>query len=260
MASGVRNTVVGDGIAPPTDMDEPGTPSRGPEVLAADALWSRSREDGTWVAGVGRPTRNVFLPPGRSWPGDDVRFDALLASMRDPPTVRRGTYNYYVFPITDGVPALSPDALDEVVEAVLEIADVDVDRIVTMEAMGIPIATALSLRTRIPFTIVRKRQYGLPGETEVVQETGYSHNPMFINGLGPGMRVLVVDDIISTGGTLLAILRALREIGVEVANVVMVVDKGDGRRRIREELGIDVKVLVRVEDSGDGPVVRPVLA
>ncbi|MCI0498036.1 MAG: purine phosphoribosyltransferase family protein [Thermoplasmata archaeon] len=188
-----------------------------------------------------------------------MRFEALLASMRDAPVVPKGDYRYYVFPITDGVPAIPPDSLREVVAAIVATADLDIDRIVTMEAMGIPIATALSLETGVPFTIIRKRGYGLPGEREVEQRTGYSKNAMFINGLSAGDRVTVVDDIISTGGTLIAVLGALIDMGVEIADVVMVVDKGDGRERVRDELGIEVKCLVRVEDDGEGPRVTPLV-
>ena len=57
------------------------------------------------------------------------------------------------------------------------------DSIVTMEAMGIPLASALSLDMGIPFTIIRKREYGLPGEVSVEQVTGYSKSKLYINGL-----------------------------------------------------------------------------
>jgi len=181
----------------------------------------------------------------------------LIESMRDAETIPKGDYNYYVFPITDGVPALDRDVLWEVVDGILEIADTNVDRIVTMEAMGIPVATALTLRTGIPLTIIRKRSYGLENECEVAQETGYSKNAMFINGLEPGLRILLVDDIISTGGTLIAVVKALRAMEVDIVDVVMVVDKGDGTKRVLEETGITVKALVRVEATDGAPRVEP---
>ena len=182
----------------------------------------------------------------------------LIESMRDAPIVPKGDYNYYVFPITDGVPALDRDVLREVVDGILEVADTDVDRIVTMEAMGIPVATALTLRTGIPMTIIRKRSYGLEDECIVEQETGYSKNSMYINCLEPGLKVLLVDDIISTGGTLIALLNALRDMEVEIADVVMVVDKGDGARRVLDETGITVKSLVRVEPTEGAPRVEQI--
>ncbi len=181
----------------------------------------------------------------------------LIESMRDAPIVPKGDYNYYVFSITDGVPAIEVDVLEEVIDGIMGIADTDVDRIVTMEAMGIPIATALALRTGIPFSIIRKRAYGLENECIVEQETGYSQNTMYINCLEPGLRVLLVDDIISTGGTLIAVLKALRHMEVDIADVVMVVDKGDGASRVLQETGFKVKSLVRVEPTDGAPRVEP---
>ena len=49
--------------------------------------------------------------------------------------------------------------------------------------MGIPLATALSIKTGIPFVVVRKRSYGLEGECQVHQQTGYSENELYINGI-----------------------------------------------------------------------------
>ena len=59
---------------------------------------------------------------------------------------------------------------------VTRITDLDVDKIVAVEAMGIHLATALSLATDIPFVVIRKREYGLEGECEVYQKTGYGIN------------------------------------------------------------------------------------
>ena len=158
-----------------------------------------------------------------------------------------GEYDYVVHPITDGIPRVDPEELTEIIEVMAtDLPEYDV--IVTAEAMGIPLATALSLMTGKPFTIIRKRKYGLPGEVAVDQETGYSRGRLFINGLGQGDRILFVDDILSTGGTLRAILAALRDMGVEVAGVVIVVEKGDGsvRRGLEEEFGVGIRTLVRI--------------
>ena len=47
--------------------------------------------------------------------------------------------------------------------------------------MGIHLATALSLEVGVPFVVVRKRKYGLPGELAVHQTTGYSKGELYIN-------------------------------------------------------------------------------
>jgi adenine phosphoribosyltransferase len=128
-----------------------------------------------------------------------------------------------------------------------------VDKIVTPAAMGIHISTAVSLMTDIPLVVVRKRQYGLEGEVALSQVTGYSASEMYINDVEPGDRVLVLDDVLSTGGTLTAITGALDEIGAEISDVLAVIKKEGGENRL-EETDYDAKTLINV-DVVDGEVV-----
>jgi adenine phosphoribosyltransferase len=103
------------------------------------------------------------------------------------------------------------------------------------------------LELSIPFSVVRKRGYGLPGEVNVNQVTGYSKGDMFINGITKGERVVVIDDIISTGGTLRAIIKALLSMEVELVDVIAIVEKSGGKGQLEKELGICIKTLVKVE-------------
>jgi len=178
----------------------------------------------------------------------------LRKSLLDAPIVDFGGYQYFVHPLTDGIPAIEPALLREVVDEIRAVADLDVDRIVTVEAMGIPVATALSLATGIPVTVIRKRRYGLPGEREIGQATGYSKGSLFLNGLRAGERILLVDDVISTGGTLGPLLTAFREAKLVVKDVVVIVEKGAGRARIEKEHGVRIRTLQRM-DVREGRVV-----
>ncbi|HOV67484.1 MAG TPA: hypoxanthine/guanine phosphoribosyltransferase, partial [Methanoregulaceae archaeon] len=155
---------------------------------------------------------------------------------------RRGEYHYFVHPVSDGIPVVEPALLREIACAMVRVMDLEgVDRIVVVEAMGIHIGTALSLMTDIPLTVVRKRWYGLEGECAVHQTTGYSKGELYINGLVPGMRVVIVDDVLSTGGTMRAILGALETLGVEVVDVCVVIRRG------KQDVGRPCKHLVEIE-------------
>jgi adenine phosphoribosyltransferase len=173
--------------------------------------------------------------------------ESLLAA----PVVDFDGYSYFVHPLTDGIPAIEAALLDEVVDEIMQVVDTAaIERIVTIEAMGIPVATALSLATDKPLSVVRKRRYGLPGEVEVGQRTGYSKGALFVNGLEKGDKVLVVDDVISTGGTLAPLLVALREMRVDVRDIVVIVEKGDGRAKVEKDHGVRVKTLARIDVRG----------
>ncbi|MCQ2079096.1 MAG: hypoxanthine/guanine phosphoribosyltransferase [archaeon] len=180
------------------------------------------------------------------------RFRDCLESS---PVVDRGGYQYFINPLTDGVPSMSPEILEEVVEWMLSAGDFDCDILVTPESMGIPLAVPLALRLGIPYTVVRKRSYGLPGEVVFEQRTGYSRNTMSINGVKKGDRVVIVDDVISTGGTLDALVSALTDnIGARVVDVLVPVSKGPGTENVLERRGIPVKTMVDI-DIVDGKVV-----
>lgn len=183
-------------------------------------------------------------------------LDKLKKTLEESPIVKRGDYNYFVHPITDGIMLVEPDLLREVSEGIKKVADLNVDKIVCMEAMGIHIATALSLETGIPFVVIRKRCYNLNDEVAVHQVTGYSECELYINGIRKGDRILLLDDVLSTGGTMVAVLNALKNSGVEIVDVVTVVEKGDGKKRVKNETGYDVKTLIKVDVKGGKVIIE----
>ncbi|HMK45517.1 MAG TPA: hypoxanthine/guanine phosphoribosyltransferase [Methanocella sp.] len=194
----------------------------------------------------------AVVPIGSNHPAGYVSMLKLLKeSLRSAPIVKRGTYNYFIHPISDGVPVVKPELLREVIACIVKSADLDVDKIVTIEAMGLPIGSALSQITDIPFIIVRKRKYDLPGEIAIHQATGYSKGELYLNGINPGDRILIVDDVISTGGTLAAVLKALELAGAEVKDIVVVIERGAGKRIIRN-MGYEVQTLITIDVDESG--------
>lgn len=182
-------------------------------------------------------------------------LERLKRSVESSPVVTMGEYRYFVAPVTDGIPCMEPEVLEEITARIMEVADLDCDRIVAPEAMGIPVAVALSLRTGIPYNVIRKRSYGLPDEVSVSKMTGYSRCNMFINGLKAGDRVILVDDILSTGGTLYAVIQALQGMGVKLVDAVAVLARGAGKTKIENELGVRVRTLLRADIVGERVVV-----
>ena len=124
-----------------------------------------------------------------------------------------------------------------------------------LEAMGLPLTSPLSMRNKRPQVVVRKRSYGLEGEVAIDQSTGYSKGSMFLNDIREGERVLIVDDVLSTGGTLDAILQSVETIGAIIEAVIVVVEKGPGLKQLQEKYPhIKISSLVRLE-MDDGKVV-----
>lgn len=181
-------------------------------------------------------------------------LEEFIKTLKESPIVKKGEYNYFVHPVSDGIPAMKPEVLKEIVAIIKEKADLNIDKIVCVEAMGIHLATALSIETGIPFVVVRKREYGLPGEVPVFQKTGYSEQNLYINALEKGERILLIDDVVSTGGTYIAIIKALKKMGVEIVDAIAVIEKGEGKKIVENETNCPLMTIVKI-DVVDGKVV-----
>ena len=183
--------------------------------------------------------------------GVDPRITLLRNSVLAAPVVWKGEYPYFVHPLTDGVPRQSAELLVAARDLIIEMVDWNnVDVILGVEAMGLPLAATLSVAVNKPLVIARKRSYGMEGEVEVGQSTGYSKGTIFLNDLHEGDRVLVVDDVISTGGTMSAILSSIERIGATFPLVVILFEKGEGMQKLIEEHGWPMQSLVRLLMKG----------
>ena len=181
-------------------------------------------------------------------------LEEVIKSLESSPVVKKEEYDYFVNPITDGVPAMDPKMLRELALVVYKNADLDIDKIVAVEAMGIHLATALSLATDVPFVVIRKREYGLEGEQEVYQKTGYGSSNLYVNDLQAGEKILLIDDVVSTGGTLIALIETLKDMGLEIKSTVAVIEKGEGKEVVKKETGVDLITIIKL-DVVDGKVV-----
>ncbi|HLE48325.1 MAG TPA: adenine phosphoribosyltransferase, partial [Candidatus Thermoplasmatota archaeon] len=174
----------------------------------------------------------------------------LARTLRDAPVVRMRNYDYFVHPITDGIPEVDPDLLSEVVEELRARLPTTFDRFLAPEAMGLPLATALSLATGRPFLVARKRAYGLPGEIVIQQTTGYGKSSFHIVGLRKGERVVLVDDVVSTGGTIRCLAQACRQAGATLEKVLIAINKDHDLEALGREVGAPIEAVTRIRIEG----------
>lgn len=186
-------------------------------------------------------------------------MDLLRESLENAPLVWRDEYPYVIHPVMDGVPRIKGEVLHAVVELVEAAVDWSkVDLILGIEAMGLPLCAPLSVRSGVPLVVARKRSYGLEGEIAIDQSTGYSKGTMYLNDIAPGERVLIVDDVLSTGGTLRAIVDGVRRCGAQVAQIVVVVEKGEGLRRLAaDEPDLPLTALTALDVEDGRIITRP---
>ena len=122
-----------------------------------------------------------------------------------------------------------------------------VDAIVGMDARGFIFGAALAYSTGLPFVCARKKGK-LPGDTveeEYKLEYGTATVEIHRDSLAPGQRVVVIDDLLATGGTIAAVVNLLRRLDAVVAEAAFVVELPPlkGRERL-EGMGVQVHSLV----------------
>jgi adenine phosphoribosyltransferase len=182
--------------------------------------------------------------PGPSGPTVHA-VDPIDASLAEAQVMDRKGYPYLIHPLIDGVPRVEPRLLQAWVDWCLQQKDLldRADVLLAPEAMGLPLAAPLSLATGKPYLVVRKRKYDLPGEQVAYCETGYGENCLHVNAVGPGDHVLVIDDVLSTGGTLNALLATLDSMEAETVGALVFLDKGRMRAVLEERHGVPVRVM-----------------
>lgn len=175
--------------------------------------------------------------------------DILEDSLRGAPIIWKGDYPYFIHPLSDGIPRMDPEVLTAVTDLIVRSTDwTGVDLIVSVEAMGLPLLASVGIATGIPTVVIRKRPYGMKGEISVDVSTGYSESTLYVNDIFDGEKVVIVDDVISTGGTLEPLLQKLEEMGVILHDVVIAIEKGGGRERLnRDRPEWPIRSLARIE-------------
>jgi orotate phosphoribosyltransferase len=127
-----------------------------------------------------------------------------------------------------------PVILNKVADQLVSLIPSGTEVLAGLEMGGIPVATALSLKSKIPAAFVRKKakEYGT---CKLAEGTGIE-----------GKRVCVIEDVVTTGGQVLLSTQDLRAAGAIVEDVLCVIERNPEGRRKLEEAGLKVHALFRM--------------
>ena len=122
----------------------------------------------------------------------------------------------------------------------------DAELLAGPELGAVPLAAATSMEAVLPFVIVRKaaKDYGTANRLEGVYEAG--------------QRVCVVEDVVTSGGALLAAVGALREAELDVCAAICVVDREEGGAAAIAAAGVPFHPLFTASDLGVTSVTQSV--
>ena len=125
-----------------------------------------------------------------------------------------------------------------------------IDKVVGLEARGFILGGAIAHQLSVGFVPVRKKGK-LPGPViseEYTLEYGEAVVEIHDDAIEAGEKILVVDDLLATGGTAAAGIRLVERLGGEIVSCAFVIDLPDlGGRKVLEDMGMDVHALCAFE-------------
>jgi len=142
------------------------------------------------------------------------------------------SHEYFDKYLFEGNPAL----LKTVAKAMLPLIPADVDALAGLEMGGIPVATLLSQLSGLPTLFVRK------------SAKAYGTCKLAEGGEIAGKKLLIVEDVVTSGGQILLSAEALRELGAEISTVVCVIDREAGGRENLAKAGLTLLPLLGMSE------------
>ncbi|MFC9067170.1 MULTISPECIES: orotate phosphoribosyltransferase [Streptomyces] len=128
--------------------------------------------------------------------------------------------------------AADPQLLHDVADAMAALVPEDAEALAGVELGGVPLVVALSAATGLPAAFLRRvpKRYGSRRQVE--------------GAAVEGRRIVLVDDVVRSGGQLLAMSRMLRVAGAPVADALCVLERPLGGRRLLDDHGVRLHPLL----------------
>jgi orotate phosphoribosyltransferase len=170
---------------------------------------------------------------------DLARRIADAALLRGEFTLRSGrTSNFY---LDKYLFSTQPDILAELGRMFAARIPPGTTRLAGAELGGIPLVTAASLASGLPSVFIRnqKKDYGTAKQLE--------------GKLGPADRVVIVEDVATTGGQVLEAARVISDTGAKIICIIATIDRLEGARENIEKAGFAFDALFTVSDLGVTP-------
>lgn len=128
----------------------------------------------------------------------------------------------------------NPKVLSEIAKEMSKLSSNDkFDIIAGMELGAVPLAVALALETKVPYVIIRK------------EKPSHGTGKQIIGKNEPGQKVLIVEDVATTGGSVVKAINVLRSEGLIVDKIIVVVDREEGAEEMLNKYDVELLPLVK---------------
>jgi len=129
-----------------------------------------------------------------------------------------------------------PGVLRRLGKHLARLVPAETQRLAAPELGAVLLGGAVSMESGLPLVLVRK------------EPKGYGTSKQIEGRFEPGDRVTVIEDVVTTGGDSLRSAQVLRDAGVEVIHLVVVLDRGEGGEENIRAAGIPYSPLFRIAD------------
>jgi orotate phosphoribosyltransferase len=129
-----------------------------------------------------------------------------------------------------------PQLLKRIGEHLSRLVPKETQRLAAPELGAVLLGGAVSMEAGLPLLLVRK------------EPKGYGTGKQLEGRFNPGERITVIEDVVTTGGDSLRSVQVLRDAGLDVIHLVVVLDRGEGGEENIRDAGIPYSPLFRISD------------
>lgn len=170
------------------------------------------------------------------------------------PTVNVNWEKYVINPLTDHQPCTTYNMLETVIQGFIKVSNIsNVDKIIWEEDRWWFISALISYKTKIPFWLVKWNPWGYDWDIYVDFRNMYTNWKMYLNWAKKWDKVIIVEDMVDSWGTIIAMIKLLKKHDVEIIDIFAVSVKGwlNWLERIYDKTWFKVKRLCKfsVEDN-----------
>ncbi len=172
----------------------------------------------------------------------------LIKCFDNRPIVKLRRTNYIVNPLLDHHPETRYELVKDAVQELSKMTSFSkADKIVAEEDRGGYVAAILAYKLKKSLAMVKWNPIDLEGQFVINFRNSYTHGKMYLYGVKPGDKVILVEDLIDSGGTIISMIKLLRKAKVEILDVICLAEKqeANGSKRIEKETGIKIKSILK---------------
>lgn len=177
----------------------------------------------------------------------------VIDAFHNRPLVKVKDRNFLVNPLTDHHPTTPYDLVEDTLTELTKLTDFSkATKIIGEEDRGGFLAALMAYKHKLPFGLVKWNPLELSGTVSIEFRNAYTEGKMYLYGAEKGDKVILVEDMVDSGGSIIAMIELLRKAEIELVDVIAVAEKFEykGIERIKNETGIEVKHLLKFNSQG----------